>query len=134
MKIIEKNPPNIEDIKKYFPHYEKHQPLFCYGDTIYNPFKLEVAKDLEVHEEVHSKQQGEFPDVWYYKYFNDLQFRLEQEKEAYGEQYKFIKGLDMSRNLKDWKKEKMAEALSGELYGNLISYVEAERLIRNYAK
>lgn len=134
MKIIETFPPNIEEIRKHFPNFAEHEPLFCYGDTIYNPFKTTVTKDLEIHEEVHSKQQGEFPDVWYFKYFNDIEFRLQQELEAYGTQLAWVKKQDIPGKLKDWKKEKIAQALSGSLYGNLLSYAEAESKIRNFAK
>ncbi len=133
MKIIDGFPPNYTDIQKVFPNCEEHQAVFCYGDTIFNPFKIYMRPDLEVHEEVHSKQQGKLPDVWWYKYLNDKAFRLQQEIEAYGTQYAFAKK-HTSGKLLDWVKGKFAESLSGPLYGNLISYGEAESKIRNYAK
>ena len=134
MKISTEYPPNINDIKKVFPNLEKHKPLFAYGDTIYNPFKAEIRPDLEHHESTHSKQQGDYPEVWWYKYLTNQQFRLEQEIEAYGEQYLFAIKAGVKGKMKDWLKEKLAQSLSGELYGNLLTYGEAESKLRNYVK
>jgi len=134
MKILEQNPPNIDDIKRIFPHYKNHKPVFSYGNTIYNPFKIKLTPDLERHEQVHSERQGEYPEVWWYRYLTDKEFRLEEELVAYGEQLKFAKNNGVRGKLYDWAKENMAQALSGELYGNLISYGEAESKIRNYVK
>lgn len=133
MKIVEEYPPNYNEIFQVFPNLEEHRPIFAYGDTIYNPFKVKVTPDLEVHESTHTKQQGNSPEIWWTKYLFDKHFRLEQEIEAYGEQLRFIQG-KVGGKLYDWVKQKMAEALSGELYGNLLTYGEAESKIRNYAK
>ena len=133
MKIINSNPPNIDlilasDLKP------NEDTVFCYGKTIYNPSGNKILPDIEHHEEVHSKQQKGNIDGWYYKYITDKEFRLKQELEAYGSQYKFLKGLVPDKKLLKWRLEKMAEALSSESYGNLLSYGEAESKIRNYAK
>lgn len=138
MKIKEELPPNYLDIVKVFPNLEETKPIFCYGDTIYNPWKRNVTPDLEIHEEVHFKQQGTAPDLWWDKYLSDEQFRLNQETEAYGEQYKFAQKLvDEIRGgskMKKWALESMAKALSGETYGSLLTYHEAEAKIRNYGR
>lgn len=136
MKISNHPPPNYELILTTFPIavLKKSKPIFAYGNIIYNPFNVNITKDVEIHEEVHEKQQGGNPDSWWAKYLMDKEFRLSQEIEAYGTQLAFIQKLIDSPSLANWKKEKMAEALSGELYGNLLSYGEAESKIRNYAK
>lgn len=134
MKISTEYPPNYAEIKKVFPLCKEYKATFCYGDTIYSPFNKEVPADIQAHEEVHSKQQGELPDVWWYKYLNDTEFRLRQEIEAYGTQLAFALKLNIPWKLRDWIKEKLAQSLSGELYGNMLTYREAESKIRNYAK
>lgn len=134
MKIIESFPPNYGLIKAAFPNLENLKPVFCYGDTIYNPFGVEMTKDLIEHEAVHSRQQGDMIDLWYEKYLNDSAFRLEQEVEAYGYQLAFFRKHANNYKLTEWLKEQMAFALSGEGYGNIISYAKAESAIRNYAK
>lgn len=134
MKISTQFPPNYDLIRFAFPDCEKYRATFCYGDTIYNPFAVNILPDVEHHESIHSKQQGDRPDIWWNKYITDPQFRLEQEIEAYGEQYAFAKTLVKRVKMIDWLKGRLAMSLSGGLYGNLISYGEAEAKIRNYEK
>lgn len=134
MKIIEGYPPNIDVIKLKFPSLDDHKPIFSYGDSIFNPFKVVLTPDLEFHEKIHSERQGEFPEIWWNRYLTDDQFRLEEELLAYSEQFKFFKERVVNPKLTDWLLDKISMALSGELYGNLISYGEARSKIRNYAK
>lgn len=131
MKQSKEYPPNYNDIVATLGNIDNG--LFAYGDTIYNPFGRDITPDIIVHEEVHMKQQGDYPDVWCYKYLQDKDYRLECELEAYGAQYAFIKK-HMSGKLLAWGLEKMAQALSGKEYGNLLSYGEAEAKIRLRAK
>lgn len=134
MKISQDKPPNYEDIKKVLDIHglEGEEPIFCYGDTIYNA-QEDLRPDLIVHEEVHSRQQGLHPQVWWYQYLKDPVFRLEQELEAYAVQYKFIKKY-LDNKLVKWGLEQMARNLSSPIYGNIIEHAVAESKIRNYAK
>ncbi len=131
MKLSIENPPNYEDIKSVL-NVEGTGAIFCYGDTIYNAPK-DLRPDLIVHEEVHSKQQGQYPQAWWYKYLTDRYFRLDQELEAYSTQYKFVKKYLNNRLLKAALSD-MARALSSEIYGSIIEYKQAESKIRNLAK
>lgn len=131
MKTSTEYPPNYADITEALGNVDG--AVFCYGDTIYNPFWRDITPDIELHESVHSRQQGAYPDVWYYKYLNDKGFRLEQELEAYAEQYAFTKR-HMSGKLLDWGLDNMAQALSGIMYGDLLSFNEARTKIRLRAK
>lgn len=134
MKTSKELPPNWYDIQKVLKidPFAPENPIFCYGDTVYN-VKGELRPDLDVHEYTHSQQQGDNPEIWWFKYLNDVKFRVEQEIEAYGNQYVFI-----SRALKGkWLKyglNDMAKNLSSDLYGSIISHNEAVSKIRNYAK
>ena len=134
MKIIESLPPNFEAIVQVFPDVEEMKAIFCFGKTIFNPFGVNVTPDLIEHEQVHSRQQGASPDQWWYNYLTDPSFRLEQEIEAYGTQLAFAKRCGVRGAMFDWLKGKLASSLSSKLYGNLISYQEAESRIRHYAK
>jgi hypothetical protein len=126
-------PPNYHDILLSIPEVANGKPIFCYGDTIFNPHKVELTPDLLVHEEVHMKQQGGAPEIWWEKYLNDTQFRLRQEVEAYGTQYAFLKR-HTGGALLEWSLDSIAKALSGKLYGDLITHNEARCKVRNYAK
>jgi hypothetical protein len=105
MKIKEEFPPNYAAITAILGEVDHRKPVFCYGDTIYNPFKVEVTADLHIHEEVHCKQQGEYPDIWWNQYLSDKDFRLHQEIEAYGTQLKFIMGIpEMPSKVIEWRR------------------------------
>lgn len=130
MKILEENPPNLEMIELVLG--KDPNAIYTYGSTIYNPSGRIITKDVEVHEEVHSKQQGDNPDAYIAKYLQDKEFRFQCELEAYSAQWEFIKENVQDDKLKKWLLEKMSFALSGKEYGNLISYGEAQSKIRNY--
>jgi hypothetical protein len=135
MKIKNELPPNYTEIVQALGTPSPHV-IYCYGDTIYNPSGKEITPDFEIHEQVHSKQQGTAPELWWDKYLTDLQFRLNQEIEAYGEQYifacKLIDEIQGGAKMKKWMLKSMAEALSGKDYGGIISYSQAETAIRKY--
>ena len=133
MKITTDFPPNYANIVIAIPEVQNGKPIFCYGDTIYNPHKIEITKDLEAHEEVHRRQQGNNPDLWWEKYLQDPEFRLRQELEAYGIQYASVREFVHGR-LREWVLDNIATALSGALYGNLLTFAEARSKVRNYAK
>lgn len=140
-------PPNYDLIKAAL-NPEAHA-IFCYGKKIYNPSARELDPSIEHHESIHCKQQGTDIDGWYFKYLTDPAFRLSQELEAYGEQYKYTKRSLEALNdameggkklvigktdLLSYALDSMAYALSGVSYGGLISFAEARSKIRNYAK
>lgn len=129
MKISTDYPPNYRDILEALG--EQEGAVFCYGDTIYNPFHVNILPDIEVHETVHMRQQGENVPVWYHRYLTEPAFRLEQELEAYGKQYAFVKK-HVPGPLRKWRLNQMCLALSGREYGYLLSYHQAEKLIKQY--
>lgn len=133
--IIAKKPPNYDLLVEAFGDLSKYKPVFAYMPNIYNPFNRTLTEDVIKHELIHIRQQGFYtsPEIWYNKYISDPFFRLEQETEAYGEQFLYVKTKIRGKFL-DWLKEKLAMELSGPAYGNLINYQKAESLIRNYGK
>jgi hypothetical protein len=138
MKQKVETPPNYLDIVKVFGELDLHNTLFCYGDTIYNPGGKTISPDLEIHEDTHRVQQGDAPELWWEQYLNDIEFRLRQEIEAYSAQYQFAcKAIDEIRGpakMKKWALESMAHALCSTMYGNIISFGEAQSKIRNYGR
>lgn len=128
MKIVPTFPPNIDKIVEHIGN-PPMTAVFTYGDTIYNPSNGVVDSYLITHEETHQKQQGEVPEEWWSKYYTDKQFRLDQELEAYRNQYRHF-----CRNKKDPNKEAkflefIAFHLSSEMYGNIITKEEAKERI-----
>lgn len=148
MRTLNTFPPNWNKIKEAFPHAEAEQAVFCYGEVVHNPFNANVTRDLEVHEAVHCKQQGDDPEKWWDRYIADPNFRLEQEISAYGLQLyhlknetvmltddkgKHVEGHRPNR-LITWYLEMIAKTLSGPLYGNIIGYHQAHTRIRHFIK
>lgn len=134
MKILETPPPNFAEIKQYFD-VDKYKPVFCYGDTIFNPYKTQIPIDIQIHEEVHSKQQSEYsnPSFWWQCYLLDKDFRAKMETEAYAVQWQWVKDNLPAKASKEALNE-FAENLSSPLYDLDITTSQAETLIRHYGK
>ena len=105
--------------------------IFTVGSKIHAKYGL--PPDLMAHELVHVKQQAEFEGgykAWWECYFEDDQFRLDQEVAAYKEQLSLVRNLIKDRNQQARVLSRIAAVLSGKTYGNLISYAEALRLLK----
>ncbi len=121
-------------VEKWGVDYVKDNIAFTYGDTIFFAKGSDrLPEDLFVHEMTHTKQHREYPggrDAWWDRYLIDDQFRLSQELIAYRNQYRWV-----VQNMKSPAKRfeylmYMAQALSGKMYGNIISKLEAIQEIR----
>lgn len=128
MQIIQQYPPNIAKIKEKFNLAGK-QPVFAYGDRIYNPFANNLPDHIIEHEKTHLKQQeGMTIEEWWNKYLEDPEFRLNQEIEAYRVQYKYLEENANRADRRLWLK-RMVKDVSGAMYGNMVSAKRAEELI-----
>lgn len=133
MKTSEKKPPNYDKIAKVFP-VDGRPIVFTYGDTIYNvPKDYNIPKHLEIHESIHTKQQGNDPDSWWDKYLADPNFRLEQEVQAYACQYNFAKQV-LPVKMYDQFLDSIAFDLSSDVYGKILSFNQAHTNIRRLSK
>lgn len=128
MKISFDYPPNIKEIKKAFKISDR--TVFTYGDTLHNPGRGKIPHDLLVHEITHMEQQGDNPAGWWRKYIKDTEFRLNQEVEAYRNQYRQYIKIVKDRNKRAVFIYRIATDLSSDLYGKIINYSEAVRLIK----
>lgn len=126
-------PPNWEEVSKKFD-LKKEDPIFyTYGNTLYSPALLEPSPDLIVHETTHAEQQGVSPELWWQRYLLDPEWRVEQEAEAYGNQFEFVCRTIKDRNRRDKVLRQLAGFLSGKMYGSAISGSEAYHKIKQYA-
>lgn len=128
MKIINGYPPNHAEIEERFGPLSD-RVIYTYGDTIYVPGNTDLAEHLIVHEEVHEKQQGDAVVSWWERYLSDDEFRLQQEIEAYREQYKYIQMTVRDGNIKIRLLYKLSSDLSGSMYGSIVTFSEARDLI-----
>ena len=128
MKIVQEQPKIIDQARRVFRLPQG--AIFTMGDVIYNPSGNLIDLPTMRHEEIHSRQQGNYPEKWWQRYFNDKDFRKGQELEAYRTQYKEAKKLIKDRNALFRYVLKLAHDFSSDMYGLNISKDEALRLIR----
>jgi len=121
MKILTTFPPNYREISTAFG-VRGRGVIFCYGDTIYNPMRVEVGPELIAHESVHSGRQNGSPEVWWRRYIADPQFRLDEEIPAHRAEY-----------LVSGRLEDIARRLASPLYGSLISIERAIKVLEHNA-
>lgn len=94
---------------------------FTFGDLIYADID-KLPKDVEIHENIHKRQQQK-PYEWWEKYNTDIQFRYEQEIEAYRAQYQYLKKIDKRKAFT--MAQVWAYQLSGEMYNHCVERQKA---------
>lgn len=110
--------------------FYKKNTVFAYDGVIYSKDIPDPA--LFEHESVHIIRQNMHdngPDGWWEEYFTNNQFRLDEEILAYKAQYKVAKRIIKDRERLFNYVNDIAGALSGPMYGNLISKSEAKVII-----
>jgi hypothetical protein len=107
--------------------------LYTHGSTIFNPSGMEIPDHLIVHEETHSKQQGDAPGAWWERYLHDQFFRVQQECEAYANQYRFLCTIQKDRNRRARILWDLGGFLSSPMYGSVIGHQEAMQMIKKKA-
>lgn len=111
--------------------------VFTYGDTLYNPFNVQLSYDLIAHEEEHARQQmhdDTCAKLWWDRYIRDPEFRIEQEGMAYGAQYRCICKRVKDRNARARQLHGLVEIFSGAMYGDIISHPMAQDTILKYSR
>lgn len=127
MKESYEYPPNITKIRGTLT--PPKTAIFTYGDTIYNPNKSYLDPFVIAHETLHRSQQKENPEDWWNKYLSDGNFRLSQEIPAYQVQYSLLSKTLKNRDQIALWLHHLATDLSGEMYGNLLTYQQAKEEI-----
>lgn len=134
MKIVHEFPPNIDDIRNTFDLSNHPDVIFTYGDTVYHPAGTELPQHLKVHEGTHIQQQKVTgAKEWWDRYLVDVDFRLEQELQAYRNQWSIISKIRNWRE-QEWLLNQIAADLASEIYGNVITKAEARKLITTRRK
>lgn len=129
MKILNEYPPFWQDILDAGMS-PANTILATYGDTIYNPSASDIPEHLMMHEKVHSLSQGDDPQKWWNRYLTDPYFRIDEEVEAYREQYKFICKSVKDRNRRAQILSQLATSLASPMYGSIITHQGAAQFIQ----
>lgn len=133
MKLSTEPPPNIAELEQHFGVSFERGPLelvVTYGETVHVR-SGRLAPDLVVHEQVHIKQQTDYPGgpvAWWQRYFADVGFRLAQETEAYQAQAAWIRKWGRSRDERFRMIEHIWRSMATQ-YGSMINYHDAQKLI-----
>lgn len=130
MKISHEKPPIYDTLAEAFGISWDEGIVITYGDTLHTKEGNNITNDLVAHEKTHTRQQylrgiGQ----WWHEYISDPEFRLRQEIEAYQNQWNFLKQNENDREKLFRKKIRMAQHLSGPIYGNLLTHNEALKAI-----
>ncbi len=141
MKISTEKPPVWDEIHKHF-EVDDGATIYTYGDTLYNPGRINLWPELLEHETLHTKQQEEAggADKWWQKFFAEPAFRYEQECLAYAKQYAYVCTVNNNRDYRAKYLWQLAKILSGATYKTGVPFNTAMRDIRvhsaqyNYAK
>jgi hypothetical protein len=135
MKISNEKPPIYDEAHKHFK-IDDTETIYTYGDVIYNPGNIDVTDELIAHESVHAKQQEKMggPDKWWRKYFDDPVFRVNQEADAYGQQYKYFCTKQLDGNVRTRYLFLIAGFLASPLYGVEMRTWDAVKAIKNKAQ
>ena len=94
ISIVTDWPPNISLIRAKLPVTERN--IFAYGGIIFNPGGIALSPELIAHEKVHFAQQRGLnrwwrrngDEVWWRRFLEDPEFRLQQEAEAHRAEYR----------------------------------------------
>lgn len=133
MKILNEKPPEwimTGCLSQFRVNVE--QTFWAYGDVIYNPGGISIREDILAHEAQHGVQQSAHPegvDGWWRQYLSEPRFRLEQEAEAYGVQYRWFCAHYKDRNQRNKFLLMIAKQLSGPLYQVAVSQIQARTMI-----
>lgn len=129
MQIVNAYPPNFQEILQHFPEASRKGVIFTYGPAIYAPRGVRVSDALIAHEAVHSRRQAEVggPEKWWRQYIDDVQFRFDEELMAHRAEYRWF-----VRNQPQACRQMLHEIamrLSSKLYGKLVRFEEAKRMV-----
>lgn len=128
MRVLYLHPPNFAAINRAFKVRGK-PIIFCYAERIYNPQRIKIPPELFAHEAVHQARQGDDPERWWDRYIRDQDFRLAEEVPAHQAEYRCLCARNADPSWRALAAERIAERLASPLYGSMIDFAEAVRLI-----
>lgn len=143
MKISFDRPPLWEAIDKKFKVAGK-PVIFAWGDTIFNPQRVPLTKELIAHEEEHGRRQFAYPceaigwelatEMWWQRYLIDPAFRLAEEIPAHVAEYRAYCKRHRGGGSQRQMLQMIAGKLAAPLYGNLVDVKQATTLILDYGR
>lgn len=131
-KIVFDFPPIYKEIERTFPLVKRGGVIFAWGDTIFNPFKVDIPTQLRVHEQVHGVRQGSDVFGWWLRYLHEPEFRLVEETVAHLAEMKVLFGPNPNRQMKRRIILSTAKRLANPVYRYGCSRKKAEKLLKDH--
>lgn len=129
MKIEWFNPPNYADIVKVLPAVARRTCIFTYGDTIFNPHKIDILPPIHAHELEHCNRQGGAPGLWWQRYLADPAFRFTEELYGHVAEYRALTRMaGVSRHIRRGAHHAILQKLGDPLYRGGVRRDEIRRL------
>ncbi|MFA6267668.1 MAG: hypothetical protein WC670_18370 [Pseudolabrys sp.] len=136
MRVSKGFPPMYSEIHRVF-NVRGKPILFAWGDTIFAPPPAgPLTPALHAHEGVHGLRQMAHsggPAGWWRAYIDDPRFRLFEEVPAHQAEYRWHE-LHSGRHGRDQALESIARRLSSPLYGSLVTFEQAKKLLSERAE
>ena len=130
IQILAGRPPNFKEICRVFPQSANKGTIFTYGKVIYVSDGSPLPRSLIAHEVIHVQQQEVMGAVeWWDRYLHDAKFRFGQELAAHRQEY-VVACLEGGRTHRRVALAKIAQRLSGPLYGRCVTMNEAKLKIK----
>lgn len=127
--LIKQKPKIYDRLKQQFDIDWDVGIIIAYYPDIYCKFDLDELKIC--HEETHLRQQEAYGvEAWWERYLDDVRFRLLQEVEAYKNEANLARKYIRDRNKLARYIDQIAKDLSSSIYGNIVSYGEAMKLLK----
>lgn len=132
MKWLERKSPLWYLWKLWFPHADMSVVFIVFGERCYGPAGVECPPDIRIHEITHSARMGtKWTGIlsWHLKYRFSRAFRLQEEVEAFREQYMFGAKIMKTFRLNVQYANELADNLCSPTYGLRIHKAKALSLL-----
>ncbi|MDP2618632.1 MAG: hypothetical protein Q8P46_00405 [Hyphomicrobiales bacterium] len=133
MRIVVDYPPIYTEIAAAFD-ISGRNPIFAWGDRVFNPHNIVIGPELIAHEAVHGRRQGNDVEGWWRRYIDDPAFRLAEEIPAHAAEFNILAGVPgTNRQHKRKCLAYVAKRLTSPIYGRLITLDAAKKAILDEA-
>lgn len=135
-RVVNERPPIYDAIIARFGRVPRGT-VFAWSGVVYDPDGngRALPAHLLAHEETHFRQQASAGGAaaWWERYLSDDRFRLEQEIEAYREQWHAIRDSEHDRHARRRLLAAIVRDLASGMYGRFLTKEQARRLITEAA-
>lgn len=129
VKVLHDKPTIYDELHRRFGVEWDDKVIITFYPYVY--CKVNLTPEKIIHESVHLKQQALIGvDIWWKNFLLDPVFRLQEELAAHRAEAQFIIKYIKNKNDQFQYLHRIAMNLSSSMYGKLITYQKALKLIK----